>query len=71
MEKGGNQQAGQYDRTSDERKVPSSDTTSIVIQGVQILQELSKGGMKVGGKVMLSPEENRHHYGNLLDEYSS
>ena len=40
-------------------------------QPVVILQELSKGGMKVGGKVILSPEEKRRRYGNLLDEYSS
>ena len=39
-------------------------------QPVVIVQELGKGGMKAGGKVMLSPEENRRRYGNLLDEYS-
>ena len=39
-------------------------------QPVVIVQELGKGGMKVGGKVILSPEEKRSRYGNLLDKYS-
>ena len=38
-------------------------------QPVVIVQELGKGGMKVGGKVILSPKENRRRYGNLLDKY--
>ena len=40
-------------------------------QPVVVLQELSKGGMKAGGRVILSPEEKRQRYGNLLDKYSS
>ena len=39
-------------------------------QPVVIVQELGKGGMKAGGKVILNPEEKRTRYGNLLEEYS-
>ena len=38
---------------------------------VVILKEVGEGGKVVQGTFILSPKENRGHYGDLLDKYSS
>ena len=56
------------------KRLVAKMTSSVVghlPQPVVIEKKLGKGGKMVRGKVILSPNEKRRHYGNLLDKYSS